>query len=66
MKLTYMNYSVHHLKVLRDYLFLLMMLQIMMKQVESIFFQEQILKFIMVLTDGRSFCDQPINDLIRS
>ena len=48
-----MSYLVHHFKVLKDYLFLLMMQQVMvmMKQVqkviESIFFQEQKLKIIM-------------------
>ena len=63
----------HHLKVLEDYLLLLMLLlQVLMlrkkqvkKTIKSIFYPRGEIKNYNVLIDGRNFYDQPINDLIK-
>ena len=63
----------HHLKVLEDYLLLLMLLlQVLMlrkkqvkKTIKSIFYPRGEIKNSNVLIDGRNFYDQPINDLIK-
>ena len=61
----------HHFKVLKDYLFLLILLQIveMMKQVlkkcKKYFLPRGEIKNCNVLIDGKNFYDQPIKDLIR-
>ena len=54
-----MNYSVHHFKVLKDYLFMLILL------LKKYFLPRGEIENYNVLIDGRNFQDQPINDLIK-
>ena len=51
----------HHFRVFKDYLFLLMLLM----QVLQIMKQVLIERLRNVLNDGRNFYDHPINDLIK-
>ena len=61
-----MNYLTHHFKVLKDYLFLLMILQMVMMQAQKTnFLPKAKIKNYNILLDGRNFYDQPINDLIK-
>ena len=54
-----MNYSVHHFKVLKDYLFMLILL------LKKYFLPRREIENYNVLIDGKNFQDQPINDLIK-
>ena len=66
MELKCMNYLTHHFKVLKDYLFLLMILQMVMMQAwKTNFLPKAKIKNYNILLDGRNFYDQPINDLIK-
>ena len=56
-----MSYLVHHFRVLKDYLFLLMLLT----QVLQIMKQVLIERLKRVLNNGRNFYDQPISDLMK-
>ena len=67
-----MNYSVHHFKLLKDYLFLLLSFAANapnndggIKDDKNYFLQREKIKSYNVFIDGRNFYDQPINDLIK-
>ena len=62
----------HHFKVLKDYIFLLMPLlqmlnnEAVVKSNRERFLPSEEIKIYNVLIDGRNFYDQPINDLIKT
>ena len=62
-----MNYLVHHFKMLKDGLFLLMILQIMtkIKSNRKYFLPRAENNKYNVLIDERNFYDQSINDLVK-
>ena len=69
-----MSYLVHHFKVLKDYLFLLILLLQMIKITRQVYNKVLYKKYCLprgeinnynILIDGRNFYDQPINDLIK-
>ena len=69
MTLTYMNYLVHHLKVLKDYLFLLIITanndEACIKNNRKYFLSRAKAENYNILIDARNFYDQPINDLTK-
>ena len=65
-----MNYLVHHFRVLKDYLFLVIDAgaannETGIKDNRKYFFSKRKSENYDVLIDGRKFYDQPINDLIK-
>ena len=67
-----MRYLVHHFKMLKHYLFLLMLLLQMLQKMRQVLrgnkryvISRGTIEKYNVLIDERNFYDQPINDLIK-